>query len=458
MKQANLPFGNRNFEIAFSDDVDVLRMGTPVPLDNPEQRIQDALDDSIGSPGLDEIIARKVQTKAGSSAVVVISDSTRPVPYSGEQGILWPVVERLISGGIDPERITILVATGTHRALRDDEIRSMIDPRVPAAGVRVMNHDCKDENGLLFLGKTARGSEIFINRLYMESDIRILTGLIESHFMAGVSGGRKSICPGIVGEESTYIFHGASMMAHPNTTDLLLDGNPCHEESLEVAETAGADYIVNVTLDHEFNITGVFAGDLKAAHAAGVAHLKGYIQVPHRGDYDVVVTHGGFVGINHYQTAKAATIAARIVRPGGHVLMVSNNSDADPVGSLAYRTVLQLLTLTGPEAVSALLQSPDWTFIPEQWQVQMWIRLFDTIPPDHFFYYSPQFGDAEYALIPGKKLSTLAGFSGSNPPATEIPTLIDDALEALRSADTGGKQLRVAYLQDGPYGIPLRDS
>lgn len=454
MKQAHLPFGNTDFEITFSDDVDILRMGTPVPLDNPEQRIQDALDNSIGTPGLDEIISRKMSEKAAPSAVIVISDSTRPVPYSGNQGILRPIVERLISGGVDPERITVLVATGTHRALREDEIRSMIDPRIQDAGVSVVNHDCKDEDGLVFLGKTTRGSEIFINKLYMESDIRILTGLIESHFMAGVSGGRKSICPGIVGEESTYIFHGAPLMADPNTTDLLLEGNPCHEESLEVAETAGTDYIVNVTLDHEFNLTGVFAGDLKEAHASGVAHLKSYIQVPHRGDYDVVVTHGGFVGINHYQTAKAATIAARIVKPGGHVIMVSNNSDTDPVGSLAYRTVLQLLTLTGPEAVHALLQSPDWPFIPEQWQVQMWIRLFDKIPLDHFFYYSPQFGDAEYALIPGKKLSELAGSSGPNPPATEIPNLIGNALEALRSSDTGGKQLRIAYLQDGPYGIP----
>lgn len=458
LQTTHLPFGTKNIALTFSDEVDVLSMGTPIALENPAQAVQSALDHSIGSPGLDAVIEHKLSLSKDPSAVIVISDNTRPVPYRGESGILWPIVERLIGKGVRAEKIIVLVATGMHRGLTDSEIGGMIDARVMEAGVRVINHDCQDEERLTYLGQTKRGSEIYINRLYLDADIKILTGLVESHFMAGASGGRKSICPGVIGEASTFVFHGAPMMADPNTTDLKLEGNPCHEESFEVANKAGADYIVNVTLDHEFRLTGVFAGHLKDAHEAAVEHLKTYTAVPWSGEYDVVLTHAGFVGINHYQAAKAGTVAARIVKPGGHVLMVANTTDSDVVGSLAYRTVLQILKLSGPEALEKTLLSPDWKFIPEQWQVQMWTRLFRKIPLNHFHYYSPQFTDADYRVCAGSRLTALADVdAASSEPESLIPTLFDRALARLQSEHTGSTPLRVAYLKDGPYGIPLRD-
>lgn len=458
LQKTHLPFGPKNIALTFSDEVEVLSMGTPVALADPGQAVQDALNDSIGSPGLDEVIAHKMSSGEDLSAVIVISDNTRPVPYRGESGILWPIIERLLKQGVRAEKIIVLVATGMHRGLTDDEISSMLDARVLEAGVQVINHNCQDNERLVHLGQTKRGSEIYINRLYLDADIKILTGLVESHFMAGASGGRKSICPGIIGEASTFVFHGAPMMADPNTTDLLLEGNPCHEESFEVANKAGADYIVNVTLDHEFNLTGVFAGHLKDAHEAAVEHLKTYTAVPWSGEYDVVLTHAGFVGINHYQAAKAGTVAARIVKPGGHVLMVANTTDTDVVGSLAYRTVLQILKLSGPEALEKTLLSPDWKFIPEQWQVQMWARLFKKIPLENFHYYSPQFTDADYRVCAGGRLAELANVDAvSVEPETLIPELFEKALAKLQSQHTGPEPLRVAYLKDGPYGIPLRD-
>ncbi|WP_321992570.1 nickel-dependent lactate racemase [Marispirochaeta aestuarii] len=455
MQKTDLPFGSRHIALELPDEVDILSMGSPVALDNPAQKIQEALDSSIGGPGIDEIIRKKKEKIDDPTAVIVISDNTRPVPYTGDQGILWPLVDRLLKQGVMAGKITVLVATGMHRGLTEAEISKMIDPRVLDAGVQVKNHNCKNDKGLSYLGTTARGSEIYINRFYMESDIRILTGLVESHFMAGASGGRKSICPGLIGEESTFVFHGAPMMAHPKTTDLLLEGNPCHEESFEVASTAGTDYIVNVTLDHQFKVTGVFAGELKAAHEAAVEHLKSYTAVPYEGQYDIVLSHGGFVGINHYQVAKAGTVAARIIKPGGHVIMLANNTDTDPIGSLAYKTVLQILTLSGPEAVEKILLSPDWTFIPEQWQVQMWTRLFKKIPIDHFYYYSPQFGDAEYELTAGSRLSELTGIPESADPEALVPKLVAAGIDKLKELYTGSGEPRIAYLKDGPYGIPL---
>ena len=126
-----------------------------------------------------------------------------------------------------------------------DELRSMLDPRIFATKIEIRNHDCEDPESLVYLGETQRGTRVYINRYYMEADLKILTGLVESHFMAGASGGRKSVCPGLVGKESTYVFHSAPVLASPLARDLVLDGNPCHEEALEVAKKAGVDYIIN---------------------------------------------------------------------------------------------------------------------------------------------------------------------------------------------------------------------
>lgn len=454
MQTSYIPFGDESLAVELPDTVDILSMRAPKAIAEPQAAIAEALNNPLGTEAFDALVARKCSARKAPRAVIVISDNTRPVPYTGETGILWPVVERLIAGGISGGDITILVATGMHRGLTEAELERMIDPRVHKAGVQFVNHNGKDAGNLSYLGTTARGSEVYINRLYVESDIKILTGLVESHFMAGASGGRKSICPGLIGEESTRIFHGAEMMANPDATDLKLAGNPCHEESSEVAGKAGADFIINVTLDHGFNLTGVFAGELKAAHEAAVEHLKSYTAIDFEGEYEIVLTHAGFVGINHYQAAKAGTVAARIVKPGGHVLMAANNSDTDPVGSLEYRTVLQLLTLNGPKAVDRILKSPDWTFIPEQWQVQMWNRLFNKIPLHHFHYYSPQFGAAEYGLTPGEPLGALAGVTDPASPKELIPRLIARGVERLRKEL--GEGVRIAYLKDGPYGIPLR--
>jgi len=186
LQTTHLPFGLKNIALSFPDEVDVLSMGTPVALENPAQAVQDALNDSIGSPGLDEIIEHKLALGGDPSAVIVISDNTRPVPYRGESGILWPIVERLLNKGVRANKIIVLVATGMHRGLTEDEITGMLDARALEAGVQVINHDCQDEERLTYLGKTKRGSETYINRLYLDADIKILTGLVESHFMAEI--------------------------------------------------------------------------------------------------------------------------------------------------------------------------------------------------------------------------------------------------------------------------------
>lgn len=457
--KVKMNFGTETVEVSLPEKTKVLSMSTPRPLTDPAAAVRDALNNSLGSPGLDRIIEEKLRVKPDARAVVVISDNTRPVPYRGDKGILWPVVERLLAHNISKERILILVATGTHRLLSEEELREMLDPRIFEAEIPIKNHDCRDEENLVYLGETRRGSKVYINRNYVEADLKILTGLVESHFMAGASGGRKSVCPGLIGEESTYIFHGAPILASPQARDLVLDGNPCHEEALEVAKKAGVDYIINVTLDHEFNLTGVFAGELEAAHKKAVERIKEYVALPVDKEYDIVVTHAGFVGINHYQAAKVGVVSIPAVKPGGRLIVAANNTDSDPVGSPMYRTVLHLLTLFGAERFNRLILSPDWSFIPEQWQVQMWAKLFAKIPQENFIYYSPQLAPGDYRIIPGRDgnlyLPEEERYRGS---LAAIPRVIENAVEeaVLRIKEEEKREAEIAYLADGPYGVPVK--
>lgn len=451
-------FGAESVDVELPAETVCLSMSEPGPLENPSRAIREALAKPIGSPSLAEVVRRKAEGKPRARAAVVISDNTRPVPYRGEAGILAPVVDTLIDAGIEPGRITIIAATGTHRLLSRDELEKMIDPSVPARGVEIVCHDCRDRASLASLGTTSRGTHVLINETYLESDVKILTGLVESHFMAGTSGGRKSVCPGLIGEESTYVFHGPGFLSSPNARDLVLEGNPCHEESLEVAKMAGVDFIVNVTLNSRFEVTGVYAGDLEAAHLAATRKLAEYVSIPVDREYDIVVTHAGFVGINHYQAAKAAVVAIPVLKPGGRLVIGANNVDADPVGSPTYRTVLHLLALHGPEAYMRLITSPDWKFVPDQWQVQMWAKVFAKIPMGNFTYCAPHITPKDAAILPGRDGNLLLPperrYSRS---LADLARMVELAVgEAVEEYRAKGACPAIAYLKDGPYGIPVR--
>jgi len=459
MKRISIKLGKEMVEVNLPDNTEILSTEQPKSLSNPAFFIQKALVDSISSLSLDQIIEQKLKKNPQAKAVIVISDNTRPVPYKGQAGILWPIIEKLLAKNISNDRILILVATGTHRPLSEKELREMLDPRVFDYRIPIKNHNCRDKNNLAYLGKTSRGSSVYINRDYIEADIKILTGLVETHFMAGASGGRKSICPGLIGEESIYIFHGASMLASQEASDLIIYDNPCHQEALEVAKKAGADYILNVTLDQDFKLTGVFAGDLEEAHKQAVKQIKKYVTIPLDKEYDIVITHASFVGINQYQTAKAAIVAIPVLKPNGKLIMIANNNDKDLIGSEKYKAVLHLLKIIGAKQFNHLILSPDWTFIPDQWQVQMWTRLFSKIPPENFIYYSPRLSYNDYKIIPGIDgnifLPINKRYKGT---LKNIPQIIENAIDKIDKEFKvkGKKKFNIAFLSDGPYGVPVK--
>jgi len=426
-------------------------MGKAIPLSNPEEKIYMALDNPIDCPSLKKLAQQKLQHNPKAKAVVVISDDTRPVPYKGESGILFSVVGEMLKAGFQPPQIRLLVATGTHRAMTDEELRKIFDPRIFSLGLQIINHDCRDSSDLVSVGRTEIGGEIFLNRHYVESDLKILTGLVESHFMAGASGGRKSICPGLLAEDSTYILHSGPVLASPEATNLVLKGNPVHEEALRVARMAGCDMIVNVTLDSDYRLTGVFAGEMENTHLAAVKKLCDYVSIPFTEKYDLVLTHAGYVGVNHYQAAKAAVAAAPLIKEEGICLLAAHHTDPDPIGGPNYKKMMRMLGEKGGKKFIETILTPSWTFIPEQWEAQMWTRLFRKIPPENLLYCSLEISREAFSWLPETDARTLV------PEVKSLQELVEKSLiqvvEKLRSSL--GREPRIAFLADGPYGIPV---
>ncbi len=451
------PLGASYTDLELPDHTTIVHMKEPGLLEDPGRAIRAALEAPIASKPLSLIAREKRAVKPGVKAAIVVSDNTRPVPYRGEEGVLVPVLETLFAEDYAPKDISILIATGTHRGMEDEEIRAMLDPQVFAWGVRVINHDCKKDDDLVYLGDTKRGTRMLLNRHYVEADLKIATGLVESHFMAGTSGGRKAICPGIIGEESTFVFHGPELMAHPAARDLNLEGNPVHEESLEVAKRAGVDFLVNVTLNHAFHLTGIFCGDLEAAHLAAVEKVAGTVGAEVESYKDVVITHGGYVGINHYQCAKAAVGSLGILKKGGYLVLIADTTDSgNVVGGINYRTTLALLKIQGARGFVRAICSPDWTFVSEQWQVQQWAKVFDRIDQDHLLFYSPKLDALWWPGLPGMNGMVFLPEAEQKVPGANCFTKVVDGALAYIAGRTGKAiaEMDIAYMAEGPYCIP----
>lgn len=453
-------------DLLLPPDTKILRRTEPPALAAPDEAIGAALSHPMGTAPLAELYLNRLGQNGSlrlpqrlgkqrlGKVVIVLSDHTRPVPYRGPGNILWPVVSELMRAGCPGSDILLLVATGTHRVLGEEEIWAMVDPRVRECGAKAACHDASKWDDAIWVGRTKRGTDVFIDRRYVEADFRILTGLVEPHSMAGASGGRKSICPGLVDLRTIREFHGAEVVSHPLTTDLVLEGNPCHELALEVARMAPPDFIVNVTLRRDGALAGIFAGEMEQAHQAAVEHLRRFATIPVEDEFDVVVTHGGQVGVNFYQAEKATAIAARAVRTGGYIVMVADTLDPDPLGPPTYRQLLGLLAEVGPQKFVERLLSPEWEFREGQWAVHMRAKFLGKIPKEHLYYFSPQATIAEYELlsaVPWPFLTETEGLGAGERAARFVARAVEHACKTTEVQM--GRAAKVAFLADGPYGV-----
>jgi nickel-dependent lactate racemase len=341
------------------EGADVIRARDVPGIPDEVRALRRALREPIGSQPLGSLVSSDDQV------VIVHSDITRATP---NDRILPVLLEELSSSGITREQVKLLNALGTHRRQTPAELRSMLGDAI-VERYRCLQHDAYDDANLVFLGKTSHGHPVRVNRLLLESDVRILTGFIEPHFFAGFSGGPKGVLPALAGAESVITNHGRAMIGHPRSTWGVTEGNPIWEEMREVALMTDPTFLLNVTLNAARQITGVFAGDLLAAHAAGCAFARKAAMVPVARPYDVVVTtNSGYpLDQNLYQCVKGMSAAAQIVRDGGAIVLAGACEDGLPDHGL----YAQLLAEAGsPQAVLDLLAQPGFS-AQDQWQVQI---------------------------------------------------------------------------------------
>ncbi|HEX3727924.1 MAG TPA: nickel-dependent lactate racemase [Pirellulales bacterium] len=293
------------------------------PVADAVAAVEHVLRHPVGSPSLAEL------ARGRRDACIVICDITRPVP---NQLILGPVLRTLEDAGIARHKITILVATGLHRPNEGDELVEMVGAEI-AARYRIENHHGQSINEHTYLGTSPRGVPIWIDSRYVRADLKITTGLIEPHLMAGFSGGRKLICPGIAALETVKVWHGPDFLEHPRADCGILDGNPVHEENTWIGRHAGCDFIVNVVIDAERRLLKVVAGDMEEAFLEGVSFVRKVVVDRVSEPVDIVVTSsaGYPLDTTFYQAVKGLTGALAIVKQGGTIILAAGLTEG--VGS-----------------------------------------------------------------------------------------------------------------------------
>jgi len=390
---------------------------------DPAAAVRQTLAQPIGARTFREL------ARGRRSACILICDKTRPVP---NHLFLWPMIEELLAAGVPAARIGVLVATGLHRPNTGAELAEIVgDPRVLAT-VRVENHFANDAAAHVDLGPTpTRGVPVKIDRRFVEADLRIATGLVEPHFMAGYSGGRKVVAPGIAHADTIRTFHSARFMGDPLARECNLEGNPLHEEQLQIVRMIGEIYGLNTVIDEERRLAQVTFGEIVASHAVAVAYVRRMteIRVPRR--FATIVTSAGGYPLDetYYQTVKGMVTPLDILEPGGTVIIASECSGG--FGSADYRVAQAQLVRVGPDAFLRGLQQKALADIDE-WQTQKQLK-------------PMQLGRVQ--LFTNGLTSDERALTGVEP--------IDSVERAIQASVERSGDPAVAIIPEGPYVVPV---
>lgn len=395
----------------------------PMPvLPKPEEATIEALRRPIGTGPL------RTLARGKKNACIVVSDITRPVP---NQVLLPSILEELQAGGIKRQCITILIANAIHRPSTDEELLEMLGPEI-LADYRVLHHHCQDPSSLSFLGYTSAQIPVYVNKTYVESDFKVLTGLIEPHLMAGYSGGRKSIAPGLSSLQTVQLLHSPNILEEPLAKNCQLAGNPCHQQMVEIARMAGADFIANVVIDEKRRICGLFCGHLEEAHERGCHFADQYMKVPLPEKVDVILTTSAGYPLDktYYQAIKGLVGPLDIVEEGGVILMAAQLSEG--LGSAHFKNLLSdLKECTDIDCFLAHISKPE-NFIMDQWQA---VELIKVLRKADVHLFSEGLREEEFSLARAKRVASIRA----------------TVQEALRMR---GGEAKLAVIPEGPYVVP----
>jgi nickel-dependent lactate racemase len=410
-------FGKNGIEVEVPAGFEyrVIKSRTGAALEDQLGALGWALDHPIGCDPLTALAAGK------KTVAISICDITRPAP---NRVTLPPLLNRLHEAGIAVDGITILIATGLHRAATPEELDIIVGPEI-AAKYRVVSHDAKALDEHRNLGFTKRGTPVYIDERFVSADLHITLGFIEQHLMLGFSGGRKLIAPGVAAQETIKVIHSPKFMREPMAKEGSIAENPLHAELLEIARMAGHHFALDVALTHERQISGVFAGDPVKAHAAGVAYVEQTCLERLDEPVDAVITSsaGYPLDLTFYQIVKGVTAAQHMVKPGGRILIFAEC--AEGAGSPEFTRKLQ--GITGYE--SFLEEIREATVDVDQWQLE---KLALTGLKFELFFYTPGVKKSDLGFIATRAYDT---------PAEAVAALLDGLPAGAR----------VALVPDGPY-------
>lgn len=425
---------DRTIEIAFgrgtlpislpaAADPTVIRKSALPKLPNASAALHHAFEAPIGGMPLREL------ARGRESACILICDITRPVP---NRLFLRPMIETLTTNGIPADRITVLVATGLHRPNEGEELAELVGDPWVLGHVHVVNHFARNDADHVDLGRTAtRGTPVSIDRRFMEADLKIATGLVEPHFMAGWSGGRKVVAPGVAGQATIRTFHSARFMEDPLAIQCNLAGNPLHEEQLEIVRMIGEIYALNVVIDDDRDLVFASFGEIIASHLAAVDFVteSTRIRVPRRFKTIVTSSAGYPLDKTYYQTVKAMVTPIDILEPGGTIIVASACSEG--FGSREFRDAQTRLVELGGARFLATLNAKSLADIDE-WQTEMQLK---TMRVGHIQLYTPGLDQEEKRIT-----------------AVEMVDSVEGAIaESLKHHDDRA----VAIIPEGPYVIPV---
>ena len=307
----DLKWGKETVSLSIPDEnvLAVLEPSGGSPVENLPAEVARLLKYPTAGPSLEEIVA----ANKPKTAAIIVNDMTRSTPSAGMLPPLLAELERL---GVPASGITIVVATGTHRPMNDDETRQTVGNAV-FSKYRVENHDC-DSPDLVDMGTLSTGNRFLVNRTVADADLRLAIGEVLLHYYAGFAGGRKSILPGVAGRETVMTNH--RMMTAPGVGIGVVEGNVLSEEMVEaVQDFCTLHFILNCVSDSSKHIVRVVGGHWHDAWREGIKTFRQYNFAPINRKADVVfLSAGGFPkDINMYQAHKALYMASRAVRPGG---------------------------------------------------------------------------------------------------------------------------------------------
>ena len=423
-----LKYGRKGLLVDLADDLDVTVIRKPpMPvIEDSAAAVARVLDAPVGTLPL------RALAETATSATIAVCDITRPVP----NGVfLRPMIEQLIGGGISTDAITVIVATGLHRPNLGAELEELIGDSWVLKQVNVVNHDARDDDAHVFVGKTkTRGSVIRLDRRFVDADLRIVTGLVEPHFMAGYSGGRKVIAPGLAHAETITTFHNARFMGDPLATSCNLRGNPLHEEQIELVGMLGGALALNTVIDEDRNLSFINFGEVLESHTEAVSFAGQYCQVAVPRKFQTVLTSSAGYPLDktYYQTVKGMVVAMDILAPGGDLIVASEISEG--MGSNEFVAAQQRLLSMGRDTFLETLRRQDHAEVDE-WQTQMQLKPM-AIGNVHLF---------------------SGGLDPENYPLTGVQ-VIDSIEEAIDNSVRRSGDKAVAVIPEGPYVVPVHHS